>query len=102
MFLVVHYQILSFVLHFLCKLRNAHSACRHPLFPLLELLFEKCEQATTMSWEQDQSSNTVNYALYTVNAEIAAFTQKVSSSILRRSRVDGRGFVFLTNNSLIL
>jgi hypothetical protein len=47
---------------------------------LLELLFEKCEQATTMSWEQDGGNNTLNYALHTVNAEIAAFAQKIRSN----------------------
>lgn len=37
-------------------------ACRHPLFPLLALLFEKCEQST-------QSSDCVTSASFDVDIE---------------------------------
>ena len=66
---------------------SALAVCRHPLFSLLELLLQKCELATTTCSEQGKDGSP-DYTRQTVNDEISAFAEKVSS-VSSTSRVEG-------------
>ena len=64
--------------------------CRHPLFPLLALIFEKCELATCTPRDPGVAGGDV-CSSESFNEDIAVFSKQVSPSRLLASRQTTQG-----------
>lgn len=61
-------------------------SCRHPLFPLLALIFEKCELATCTPREPGVAGGDV-CSSESFNEDIAVFAKQVSKTNIKKKRV---------------
>lgn len=65
-------------------------SCRHPLFPLLALIFEKCELATCTPREPGVAGGDV-CSSESFNEDIAVFAKQVSKNKCLKSKGGKRG-----------
>lgn len=68
-------------------------SCRHPLFPLLALIFEKCELATCTPREPGVAGGDV-CSSESFNEDIAVFAKQVSKiNVLKKSKRKQEGIL---------
>lgn len=67
----------------LLELKLCFSSCSHPLFPLLALVFEKCELATCTPREPGVAGGDV-CSSDSFNEDIAVFAKQVNSAKWRK------------------
>lgn len=60
-------------------------SCRHPLFPLLALIFEKCELATCTPREPGVAGGDV-CSSESFNEDIAVFAKQVSKTNIKKKK----------------